>query len=286
MGLMIQNQQAEEDKFEFMKLQTELEGKRSQDKADRDFNLQKLEKTFDFHMKTKNVAGAREALRGMDEIGNTDLASRITDERMGEFSTKMKELDKADPSLHGDLMQGILKEFPVISHLAGGREGMGLTRTRREAAAATGPEGMAREQYLETGRAPAGLMGDKKGPDGGIGKKSKDAFAYVKTVLQTPNEFGTYMLDDKTARKATMMVDDLIDKYPDASPQRIGEMAINQAQELSTMAETAIKTGISKEPSRRVGGKLDRDTAQEFLRQAGGDKAKARQLANEAGYQF
>ena len=32
--------------------------------------------------------------------------------------------------------------------------------------------------------------------------------------------------------------------------------------------------------------KLDADTARTFLQQAGGDKAKARQLAKDAGYEF
>ena len=132
MGLMIQSQEAEEDKFEFLKLQQGLENQRTQDKADRDFNLQKLEKSFDFHVKTKNVAGARKALQGMDELGGTDLASRITDDRLGEFNDKMKHLDKADPSVQGDLMQEILQSFPTISYLKGGAAGMGLTRTRRE----------------------------------------------------------------------------------------------------------------------------------------------------------
>jgi len=288
MGLMIQDRAAEDDKLEFMKLQTELENKRAQDKADRDFNLQKLEKTFDFHVKTKNPQGARGALQQMDEIAGTDLASRITDERMGEFNAKMKEIDKADPSLQGDLMQAVLKEYPVISYLVGGAEGMGLTRTRRGAAATAGPEAMGREQYLETGRAPAGLMGAKK--DGaGIGKKSKDAFAYIKTVLQKPNEYGTYILDDETARAATLMIDKLVKDNPEASPQRIGELAIRQGK-LGEKATESLKTGISREPKSMPGagaGKpIDRATAQQFLEQAGGDKERARQLAKEAGYQF
>jgi hypothetical protein len=118
-GLAIRGQKEEEDKFEYLKLQKELEVKRSQDIADRDFKLGRLEKSFDFHVRTKNPAGARKALQGMDELGETNLAERITDERMAEFNDKMKLIDKSAPEDQEGLMGEVMQEFPVISHLAG-----------------------------------------------------------------------------------------------------------------------------------------------------------------------
>ena len=296
MGLMISNQEAEEDKFEFLKLQQDLENKRTQDKADRDFNLQKLEKSFDFHVKTKNVVGARKALQGMDELGGTDLASRITDDRLGEFNDKMKQLDKADPSVQGDLMQEILQSFPTISYLKGGAAGMGLTRTRREGAVAAGFEAMVTEQYLETGRPSTGLMGDKKA-GGDLAKRSKAVFDTTKAVSQTPNEFGTLTLDSETVRLSNVIAGRMLrdPQYDHLTPQEISEASIREAKALPGKASERLKSGISREPSRKAGApkagdgiltsnQPDKATAEEFLRQAGGDNAKARQLAREAGY--
>lgn len=119
LGLAIKSSQAEEDKFEFLKLQQDLETKRGQDAADRDFKLGRLEKSYDFHVRTKNPAGARKALQGMDELGGTNLAERITDERMAEFNDKMKLIDKSAPEDQEGLMGEVIQGFPVLSHLAG-----------------------------------------------------------------------------------------------------------------------------------------------------------------------
>jgi hypothetical protein len=119
LGLAIKRSNVEEDKLEFLKLQGDLETKRGQDEADRDFKLGRLEKAFDFHVKTKNVAGARKTLQGMDELGGTNLAERITDDRMAEFNDKMKLLDKSAPEDQEGLMAEVMQGFPVLSHLAG-----------------------------------------------------------------------------------------------------------------------------------------------------------------------
>lgn len=118
----------------------------------------------------------------------------------------------------------------------------------------------------------------KAAPSLGKGK-SKDAFAYMKTVLQTPDEFGMVQeLDAETTRKAALQIDSLIKQFPKASAQRIGELAIRRVEALPPASEAP---GFKRTPV-----SIDKATAQQFLRDAGGDKEKARQLAKDAGYKF
>jgi hypothetical protein len=161
---------------------------------------------------------------------------------------------------------------PEIPSRGGGltQEGKGLTPSQRQT-------------YIETGQAQAPRKAidakDKGAKAGSAGKRSKDAFAYMKTVLQKPDEYGMVQeLDAATARKATMKIDALMKQFPNASPQRIGELAI---QQIETMPPPSEAPGFVKTPL-----KIDKATAMDFLKQSGGDKDKARQLAMEAGYQF
>jgi hypothetical protein len=84
-----------------------------------------------------------------------------------------------------------------------------------------------------------------KGKGGVGGKASKDAFAYMKTVLQKPDKYGmVYKLDDETIRSAQMKIDKLIKDNPTASPQTIGEMAIREIETARRAAgEEAKKAG-------------------------------------------
>lgn len=111
------------------------------------------------------------------------------------------------------------------------------------------------------------------------GDKSKDAFSYMKTVLQKPDEFGMIQeLDAKTARAATTHIDELIKEFPKASAQKIGELAIQRVETERGTAPGATPPGEAQS--------LTREQAQAFLKDAGGDKVKARQLAKDAGFTF
>ena len=110
-GLSLRRQRQTEDAQEFSQLQDQLETK----KVEKERKTNMLEKELDFHIKTKNIAAARDSLVAIDEIAGTNFSKRVPEERLAEFNERMKALDKADPSIQDALTQRIIKDYPVFS---------------------------------------------------------------------------------------------------------------------------------------------------------------------------
>jgi hypothetical protein len=114
MGLAMRQQRQEEDKYEFMKLQRDLEQKGVQRERDH----KRFESELDYHMKTKNLKGAFGVLGKMDKSSNgtTNFSSGVTEENINEFYREGKELDSIqDPELKKQLTEEFSRKYsPII----------------------------------------------------------------------------------------------------------------------------------------------------------------------------
>jgi hypothetical protein len=111
---------------------------------------------------------------------------------------------------------------------------------------------------------------------------------YETTTMEYPEVAGSPGVPGKPAVQRSFMGIDALAKDTPAVP---GKPAVpgQPARKVTTrrkLGDAAASTDIPARPMREASKPLDKATAQQLLQEAGGDKAKARELAAQRGYTF